>query len=350
MDGVAKDVDADDDAPEVARQQRNVVKRGAGHAQQQGHQAVEEAERKGVAEKVADGGAVPGGLAEGLAVKDGGLDAVDAHAPHAHEGENLVDGPAADEPLLCDVGYAVQGRAEEGEEVALDHVDSGSAVGAGNVVTSQEDAAAANGDDDTDDLEDLVADAEEEEGEDDDDDDGPEVEELGREDVGVAVGQNGEVIAFDIEEGEDEVLPAVAEKELAPLLEAVLVDGDGEVDEEQQDVVEDGLEGWDRDSVVGKEGGEGVGRGDAQGEDLADNEDDPEVDGGEVAPPVHLPSLDVVQALAYEFGLVMAGGDLCCRHRGGVEVLGGVVVGGHGGQRCVGVAGVGVGFCGPGEG
>jgi hypothetical protein len=51
----------------------------------------------------------------------------------------------------------------------------------------------------------MVADAEEDEGDDDDDDDGPEVDELCRENGGVAVGQDSEIIPFDVEEGEDDV-------------------------------------------------------------------------------------------------------------------------------------------------
>lgn len=51
----------------------------------------------------------------------------------------------------------------------------------------------------------MVADMEEEKGDGDDEDDGPEVDELGGEDGGVAVGENGEVVAFDIEKRKDEV-------------------------------------------------------------------------------------------------------------------------------------------------
>ncbi len=51
----------------------------------------------------------------------------------------------------------------------------------------------------------MVADVEEKKGDGDDEDDGPEVDELGGEDGGVAVGEDGEVVAFDVEKREDEV-------------------------------------------------------------------------------------------------------------------------------------------------
>lgn len=51
----------------------------------------------------------------------------------------------------------------------------------------------------------MVADVEEEEGDGDDEDDGPEIDELGGEDGGVAVGEDGEVVPFDVEEGENDV-------------------------------------------------------------------------------------------------------------------------------------------------
>ena len=51
----------------------------------------------------------------------------------------------------------------------------------------------------------MVADVQEEEGNCDDEDDGPEVDELGGEDGGVAIRENSEVVAFDVEEGKDDV-------------------------------------------------------------------------------------------------------------------------------------------------
>jgi hypothetical protein len=51
----------------------------------------------------------------------------------------------------------------------------------------------------------VVADFEEEEGDRHHHDDGPEVYELRGEDGGVAVGEDGEVVSFYVEEGEDDI-------------------------------------------------------------------------------------------------------------------------------------------------
>jgi hypothetical protein len=73
------------------------------------------------------------------------------------------------------------------------------------VVRGEEQTHAADAHEDAQHLGPMVADAEEDEGDDDDDDDGPEVDELCRENGGVAVGQDSEIIPFDVEEGEDDV-------------------------------------------------------------------------------------------------------------------------------------------------
>lgn len=73
------------------------------------------------------------------------------------------------------------------------------------MITGEQDTHAADADEDAEDLCGMVADVEEEKGDGDDEDDGPEVDELGGEDGGVAVGEDGEVVAFDVEKREDEV-------------------------------------------------------------------------------------------------------------------------------------------------
>jgi hypothetical protein len=73
------------------------------------------------------------------------------------------------------------------------------------VIGAEENAHAADADEDAEDLGPVVADAEEEEGYRDDDNDGPEVNQLRGEDGGVAVGEDGEVVSFDVEEGKDDV-------------------------------------------------------------------------------------------------------------------------------------------------
>lgn len=297
VDGVAKDVYADDDAPEVGGQQGDVEEGGAAHAQDEGRQGVEDTQADGVAGEPAADGAVPVSLLEGLAVEDGCLDAVDDHAKEPHKGQDVVHGPLGDEPLLKDVGDAVESGAQQAKEIALDHVDTRAAVGAGDVVRGQQDAHAAAADEDADDLEDLVAHAQQDEGDDDDADNGPEVEQLGGQQVGVAVGEHSEVVALDVEEAHDEVAPAVLDHDVPPNAWAVAPQQDGGVDEEEQNVVEDGLEGGDVCADIGKERREGVCAGDAQRQHLADGDDGPEVDGGQVGPPVGGGRLEDVDAI-----------------------------------------------------
>ena len=207
MDCEAKDLDADDDAPEVAGEEGDVEEGGGGEAEHERGEGVEEEEAERVADEIAGDLAVPGGGAEGGAVEDAGLGAVDQHGPEAELADDFVQRPFADEEFFRHVGEAVESRAEEGEEVALELVAAGdvAAVGAGDVVATQEDAHAADADENTDDLGDVVADSEHEKGEDDDDDDGPEVDQLRAKDGGVAVGEDGEVVSFHVHEGEEEV-------------------------------------------------------------------------------------------------------------------------------------------------
>lgn len=286
VDRVAKDADANDDAPKVGGEEGNVEERGGAHAQDERCEGVEEGQAEGVADEPAGDLGRPVGLLEGLAVEDGGLDAVDNHAKEADEGEDVVHGRLGDEPLLEDVAGAVEGGAEQGKEVALERVGGLAVVGVGHVVGREKDAHAAAADEDSNDLEDLVADLEEEEGDEDDADNGPKVDELRRQDVGVAVGLDGEVVALDVERGHDDVLPAILPDGAGVEARPVTDEEDERVDEEQQDVVEDGLEGGDVGFGLGEEAGKGVGRGDAQRQHLADGDNDPKVGRGQVAPPV----------------------------------------------------------------
>jgi hypothetical protein len=88
------------------------------------------------------------------------------------------------------------------------------------------------------------------------------------EDVGVAVGEDGEVVPFYVHEGKDDVFPAVDAEEFEVFLEAVCVDRIGSVDYGQDDVVEESLEGWDGHAMSEEEGGEGVCCCNAEGENL----------------------------------------------------------------------------------
>lgn len=280
VDDVAKDVDADDDAPEVGRQQRDVEKGSTAHAQDEGSQGVEDEEAEGVAGEPAADGIVPVRIAEGCAIEDGGLNAVDEHAKEAHKSQDVVHGALGHEPLLKNVGNTVKSGTEKAKEVALDHVNTRAAVGASNVVRGKQDAHATAADEDTNDLEQLVAHTQQEERDDDDADDGPKVEQLGGQQVGVSVGQDGEVVALDVEEGHDEVAPAILEHDVEPDTGAIAPQGDCGVDEKEQDVVEDGLEGGNVGAGIGKERGKGVCAGDAQRQDLTNGDDGPEVGRG----------------------------------------------------------------------
>lgn len=250
VDLVSEDAHADDGAPEIAGEQGDVEEGGRGDSQEEGHDGVEERQHQRVPDDVPDDGAAEVGRLETVAVEDGGLGPVDEEAEETEEGEDLVRGALADEPFLARVGQAVEGGAQEREQVALDQVHARPTVGALDVVARQQDAGAADADEDAGDLEDLVPHAQQQERYDDDHDDGPEVDELGRQDVRVVVGEHGEVVALDVQEGEDEVLPPVAQQDAAELPEPVLVQRVREVDERQQHVVEEGLEGRDRRVVL----------------------------------------------------------------------------------------------------
>ncbi|KAB8801894.1 hypothetical protein FH972_026715 [Carpinus fangiana] len=263
-----EDLNADDDAPEVGSQQANVEKGRACQAEHEGRQRVKERQDERVAGEVAADLGGPDGGAEGVTVKDGGDDTHDGRRPEGELADDLVEGPLRDQKLLKHVGQAVEGGAGEGEEVALELVAAVADAGAVEVVGAQQDAHAADADDDAGVLGDAVAHAEHEEGDDDDDDNGPEVDQLGAQDAGVAVGEDEEVVAHGVEEAQDQVAPALGDQHAGPLLEAVAVDGVGGVDEIEQDVVEQGLEGGDRGVGVEEQAGESVGARDAQRKDL----------------------------------------------------------------------------------
>lgn len=299
MDGVAEDANTDDDTPKVGSKQGDVKEGSATHAQDEGSQRVKEGEAHSVSNDPTDDLTIPGGVLDGVTVKDGSDDAVDAHAKEAEESQDMMDGVLGDEPLLEDVADAVEGGAEQTKQVAFNHVDAGPAVGAGDVVRGEQDAHAAAGDEDAEDLEQLVADAQQEEGDDDDADDGPKVEQLGGQQVGVAVGEHGEVVAEDVEKGHDEVLPAVVPGGAGVLAGAVAHEEDGRVDDGDEHVVEERLKGRDVGARLGEEAGKGVGGGDAQREDLPDGEDEPEVDGGKVAVPVDGSGFENGNSLTY---------------------------------------------------
>lgn len=164
VDDVAEDLDADDGAPEVAREQRDVEEGGRRDAQQEGHDGVEEEQRDGEPGEVPAHLPVPRRLLEALPVEDRRLHPVDEHPEQPQEREHLVHGPLADEPLLERVGQAVAGGAEEGEQVALQHVLGVVVVDALEVVTGEQDTHTTAGDQDSQNLKQLVPHAQQQEG------------------------------------------------------------------------------------------------------------------------------------------------------------------------------------------
>lgn len=307
MDGVTEDPDSDDDTPEVGSQQRDVEESRTAHAQHDRNQGVEQVQAQSVTNDPADNLTVPGSVIEGVSVKDGSLDSVDAHTKQTQERQDVVQMSPGNKPLLEDIGSTVEGGTEQSEQITLDHVKTFTAVGTGDMVAANQNTHTTTAYQDTDDLEHSVADLEEEEGNDHNADNGPEVDELRRQDVCVSVSQNRKVVSLDIQKRHDEVLPSILHSDAPPALDAVLVEEPGRVHNEHEDVVEDGLEGRDVGAGVGEEAGEGVGGRDAQGEDLAESEDDPEVDSGQVAVPVDGSDLEGVDALA-DGGIFVRGG------------------------------------------
>jgi hypothetical protein len=99
----------------------------------------------------------------------------------------------------------------------------------------------------------LVSYAEQKEGYNHNANDGPEVEELGRKNVGVAVRKDREIVPLDIQERKDSVFPAIHQEEFEVLLESVTVDCVCCVDQSEEDVVEKGLEGRDGGTFVKEE-------------------------------------------------------------------------------------------------
>lgn len=201
------------------------------------------------------------------------------------------------------------------------------------MVRCQQNAHATTADEDANDLEDLVADLQDEERDDDDADNGPEVQKLGGQEVGVSVGEDGKVVSLDIEEGHDQVLPAVLPGHTRPGAGTILDEEDESVDNEEKDVVEETLEGGDAGPGLGEKGTEGVGGGDAQSQSLSDGDDDPEVASRKVAIPVDRLGFEDVDALSDSS--VFAGGG-----------SGGVGDGSGGGlEALVGLVGVFSGHC-----
>lgn len=83
MDVQVEDLDANNDAPEIAGKQADIEEGGRGNSEHEGGKGVKEGDADGVADYVTTYFTVPDGSAEGAAVKDASLRAVDQHAPKA---------------------------------------------------------------------------------------------------------------------------------------------------------------------------------------------------------------------------------------------------------------------------
>lgn len=202
------------------------------------------------------------------------------------------------EPLLEYVSSTVESGTEQSEQVTLDHVKTAASIGTADVITSNEDTHTTTADYNTNDLKDSVPNLEQEERNDNNADNSPEVYELRRQNVRVSVGQNSKVVSLDVQERHDEVLPPILHSNTPPALDTILPQENRRVDEEHQDVIEDGLERGNVGTRIGEEAGEGVGGRDAQRKNLAQREDNPEVDSGQVAVPMNRLDLEGVNTLA----------------------------------------------------
>lgn len=182
VDARVEDLDADDDAPEVAREQGDVEEGGRGEAEDEGGAGVEDEEAERVAGHVAaDFAVVPDGRLVAVPVEDAAHGAVDDRAPEAQLAHDFVERSLAHQEFLRHVAHAVECGAHQCEEVAFELVAARDTAEAGtlrDVVGAKEDAHAADADEDADDLGGMVADVEENEGDEDDHYDGPEIDEL----------------------------------------------------------------------------------------------------------------------------------------------------------------------------
>ena len=85
-----EDADANNHAPEIAREQADVEEGGRREPEHERREGVEERETEGVAGQVAADAAIPGRGAEGGAVEDARLRAVDQGAPEAELADDFV--------------------------------------------------------------------------------------------------------------------------------------------------------------------------------------------------------------------------------------------------------------------
>lgn len=259
MDMVMEDTQSNDHTPKVSSQQTNVEESRRRKTEDNRGERVEDEEDERVSDFVPDDLAIPSRLRERFAVKDRGLNAVDDGAPESELADHFVHGTLGDSEFFEDVVQTVECGTCQREQVTLELIAGRNvaAVAAGDVVGCEQEAHTGDTDEDTSNLSPVVSHLEEDERDCDNDDNGPEVDELCAQDSRVAVGENGEVIALDVEEREDNVLPAVLIDHARPAFETLLVQGDSGVDDHEEDVVEQRLEGRNRSARIGEQSGQG---------------------------------------------------------------------------------------------
>lgn len=207
MNPISKNLQANNHAPEVASQQTDIEEGGRSKPVQNRHERIKQRQDERIASQIAAHLPIPHRRPEASTIKNPRLRPIDDHSPPTNLPDHLIQRPLTHQELLCHVAQTIEGRARQREQIAFELLARGDvpAVDTGEVVGGEEDAHAADADDDAEELGPVVADLQEEEGDGDDDDDGPEVDQLRREDGGVAVGEDGEVVALDVAEGEDDV-------------------------------------------------------------------------------------------------------------------------------------------------
>jgi hypothetical protein len=112
----------------------------------------------------------------------------------------------------------------------------------GDVVASDEKCKSSTCEYDASILCEVVADLENNQRDNNDHNNSPEAEKLGGQQICILVGQHDEVVALDIQEGQNEESPTIFYNHLTPFGEAILVYGEGGVYNVQQNIVEEGLE------------------------------------------------------------------------------------------------------------
>ena len=191
MNMFTEDFHPNNDPPEITRQQTDIEESRRSETEHDRRAGIEDEQTEGIPRQVpAHFAVVPDRLRVAGSIEDARHGAVDEHAPEAELAHDLVERALADEELLGHVAHAVEGGADEGEEVAFELVAARDAAEAGtlcDVVAAEEDADAADADEDADDLRWVVAHVEEDGGDEDDHYDGPEVDQLGGEDGSVGL-------------------------------------------------------------------------------------------------------------------------------------------------------------------